>query len=257
MLRKQALLDTVASQRGTRQILSFLAANSVAGAAGATSLAVPWVTVAGSVAANVRNYLVVGLKPGTANLGSVATPAGWTLVTSHIGGGYGGTLGTDTGNTRVFLYIKDGDNTSTGNLTVNITPDGANGVASANMGRLEKTKGTWQPIAVTKGEATVDTNAATYALTTPMVCSRGDVLIYGFAMADDFLNGTALAAGAGLTAMSPPLAKDATNPNGFKMAHVSTGRRAQRGLQLGSQGLTAQVGFILRGPMVIGRMRVR
>jgi hypothetical protein len=257
MLRKQALLDTVASQRGTRQIISFLAANSVAGAAGATSLAVPWVTVAGAVTANVRNYLVVGLKPGTANLGAVATPAGWTLVTSHIGGGYGTTLGADTGNCRVFLYIKDNDNTSTGTLTVNITPDGANGVASANMGRLEKTKGTWQAIATTKGEATVDTTVGSYALATPMVCSRGDVLIYGFTTADDFLNGTALGAGPGLTSMTPPLAKDATNPNGFHMAHVSTGRRAQRGLQLGTQTLTVQPTFICRGPMVIGRMRVR
>lgn len=257
MLRKQALLDAVASQRGTRQIISFLSQTSVVGAAGATSLAVPWVTVAGSVAANVRNIIVVGLKPGTANLGACATPAGWTLVTSHIGGGYGATLGVDTGNCRVFMFIKDGDNTTSGTVTVNITPDGANSAATANMGRLEKTKGTWQAIATTKGEATVDAQAGVYVPTTSLVVSRGDFLMYGFSTADDFLNGSALSAGAGLTAANPPQAKDGLNPNGFHQNHVMTSRRAQRGLTLGTQTLTLQPTFICRGPMIVARMRVR
>lgn len=257
MLRKQALLSAIASQRGTRQILSFTAGTSVIGNAGDTSLAVPWVTTAGAVAANVRNYIVVGLKPGTANLGAIATPAGWTLVTSHIGGGYGATLGADTGNCRVAMFIRDGDNTSAGTVTVNITPDGANGVASANMGRLEKTKGTWQPIATTNGEATLDVVAGVYAPTSSLICSRGDVLIYGFCTADDFLNGSALSAGAGLVGLSPGVARDGTNPNGFHECHVSTGRRAQRGLTLGNQTLTLQPTFICRGPMIVARMRVR
>lgn len=257
MLAKQALLDVVASQRGTRQILSFTAGTSVVGAAGATSLAVPWVPVAGAVAANVRNYIVIGLKPGTANLGAFTTPAGWTLVTDHIGGGFGSTLGADTGNCRVAMYIRDGDNTTAGTVTVNFTPNGANSAATANMGRIEKTKGTWQPIATTKAEATLDVVAGVYAPATPLLVSRGDVLVYGFSTADDFLGGSALTAGAGLAGLSPAMARDGTNPNGFHQNHVSTGRRAQRGLTLGSQTLTLQAGFICRGPMIVARMRVR
>lgn len=49
--------------------------------------------------------LFIGQKPGTANGGSVTTPTGWTLREQLTGaGGYGTTLGIDTGNTNLFIY---------------------------------------------------------------------------------------------------------------------------------------------------------
>jgi hypothetical protein len=67
--------------------------------------------------------LIIGQKPATANGGGVTTPAGFTLRESLAGaGGYGTTLGVDTGNTNLYFYTKD---TVTGsedgtNLTVTL-----------------------------------------------------------------------------------------------------------------------------------------
>lgn len=49
--------------------------------------------------------LFVGQKPSTANGGTVTTPAGWTLREELLAaGGYGTTLGADTGNTNLRVY---------------------------------------------------------------------------------------------------------------------------------------------------------
>lgn len=51
--------------------------------------------------------MFVGQKPSSANSGSVTTPSGWTLVGALTGaGGYGTTLGADTGNTNLRIYAK-------------------------------------------------------------------------------------------------------------------------------------------------------
>jgi hypothetical protein len=261
MLRKQALLMAAASERGTRQIISLGSGPpTFDNAAGATSIDIAWPTTAGSVAANVRTFICIALKPGTANLGAVATPAGWTLVADHIGGGYGATLGVNTGNVRVALFRIDGNNSTAGTVTVGLTPDGGNGVATGNMLRIEKTKGTWQPIVIAKAEATVDTVAAAFNPLPAMKVSRGDFLIYGFAMTDRFLGGTSLAAGTGLVPAVPGLANGGANQLGFHINSTATGRRATRGVNPID---TPQVHTILtaginnRGPMVLARMRVR
>ena len=49
--------------------------------------------------------LFVGQKPSTANGGTVTTPTGWTLRDELTGaGGYGTTVGIDTGNTNLRVY---------------------------------------------------------------------------------------------------------------------------------------------------------
>jgi hypothetical protein len=51
--------------------------------------------------------MFVGQKPSSANGGTVTTPSGWTLVGQLTGaGGYGTTLGADTGNTNLRIYAK-------------------------------------------------------------------------------------------------------------------------------------------------------
>lgn len=262
MLRKQAMLGCVASERFTRQILSVGSGAAIFdNPAGATSINVPW-PPAGSVAANVMTLLILALKPGTANLGNIPTPAGWTAVGSAIGGGWGGTLGVNTGNARIFLFSKAGDNTSAGSLNVTITPDGANGVCIGNMSRIEKTKlaSVWQPVVVSTGDATVaGTNIASFVPTPAMPVSRGDFLIYGFAITEQFLGGTALSSGAGLTFLSPSLAQGCANSLGFRVNSVGTGRRATRGMTAidSPQLHTAPAGVNNRGPMIIARYRVR
>lgn len=262
MLHKQALLQAVASERYTRQIISLgTSAPTFDNAAGATSINVNW-PAAGSVAANTRTFISLALKPGTANLGNIPTPAGWTFVASHIGGGYGATLGVSTGNTRIFLFMKDGDNTSAGSLNVPITPDGANGVCAGCMQRIEKSKLAlvWQPIVISKGDATTaGTNVSSFTPTPPIGVSRGDFLIYGFSIGYYFLGGTTLNAGAGLVGASPSLANGGADQFGYQVNSVCTGRRATRGLQAitDPQLHTAPVGVENRGPMIIARMRVR
>lgn len=87
-------------------------------AAGATSIAPAYPT---GITAGQKLILIVGMKPSTANSGSVTTPAGWTLIGGLTGaGGYGTTLGADTGNTNIWAFERDADGTETGNLTVTV-----------------------------------------------------------------------------------------------------------------------------------------
>lgn len=262
MLRKQAIIEAVAAERFTRQLISVGTSTAIFdNPAGATSINVPW-PPAGSVAANVMTFLILALKPGTANLGNIPTPAGWTFVGSKLGGGFGGTLGVDTGNCWVFIFSKQGDNTAAGSLNVPITPDGANGVCIGNMARIEKTKlaSVWQPVVVSTGEATVNgTNVGSFTPSPAMIVSRGDFLIYGFAITQHFLGGTSLQSGTGLTPNTPSLADGCANALGFGVNSVGTGRRAQRGLNPIDSPFThtAPVGVNNRGPMVMARYRVR
>lgn len=66
--------------------------------------------------------LFVGQKPTTANGGTVTTPTGWTLREELLAaGGYGVTLGADTGNTNLRVYSWNTPVAGqTGNLTVTL-----------------------------------------------------------------------------------------------------------------------------------------
>lgn len=79
--------------------------------------------------------LFVGQKPNAANGGTVTTPAGWTLRESlTAAGGYGATLGIDTGNTNLFVYSWDTPVAGqTGNLAVTV---GTNGICWAFIVRI-------------------------------------------------------------------------------------------------------------------------
>lgn len=79
--------------------------------------------------------LFVGQKPSTANGGTVTTPTGWTLRDSlTAAGGYGTTLGADTGNTNLFVYSWNTPVAGqTGNLTVTL---GTNNISWAFMVRI-------------------------------------------------------------------------------------------------------------------------
>ena len=204
--------------------------------------------------------MAVALKPGTANAGAVATPAGWTLVASHIGGGFASTLGAGTGNTRIFVFRKDADNTTAGTVSVSLTPNGASGIACAVMGRFKKDPDVslGADLSAT-GEATVDTYNGSFAPSALRV-AVGDVLFYGFAMALHVTGSASLNAGAspGLVSMTPSLASGPGSSSGFAVSCVSSVRRARRGLALPTQllMLNPPTGNA-RGAMVVARLRVR
>ncbi len=79
--------------------------------------------------------LFVGQKPSTANGGTVTTPTGWTLREELTGaGGYGTTLGADTGNTNLLVYSWNTPVAGqTGTLAVTL---GVNNVTWAFMVRI-------------------------------------------------------------------------------------------------------------------------
>jgi hypothetical protein len=87
------------------------------------------------IAANDILVLVVGQKPSTANGGTVTTPTGWTLIESVLAaGGYGTTLAADTGNTNLFIYVKNTvTGTEAGNLTITV---GTNNICWATIIRV-------------------------------------------------------------------------------------------------------------------------
>ncbi|MEK7520385.1 MAG: fibronectin type III domain-containing protein [Patescibacteria group bacterium] len=113
-----------------------------------------------SIAANNLLMLVIGMKPSVANGGSVTTPSGWTAVPSGSltgAGGYGVTLGADTGNTNVFTYYKVAAGTESGTLAVTIA---SNGVSWAQMYRYTNASGSWS-VAGTTGS---DTSAGSVSI---------------------------------------------------------------------------------------------
>jgi hypothetical protein len=111
------------------------------------------------VAAGDLLVLIIGMKPSAASSGSVATPESWTPITSLTGaGGYGATLGGDTGNTNVFAYYKIAEGNETGSLRVRLT---TNNISWAQMYRLTNATQDWS-IAGTTGS---DTTAGNVSIT--------------------------------------------------------------------------------------------
>lgn len=146
-----------------------------------------------SIAANDVLVLIVGQKPSTANGGTVTTPSGWTLRDSITGqGGYGATLGADTGNTNLFIYTKDTvAGTETGNLTVTV---GTNNVCWGIIVRIPGGGGTSFSFGTADGgrataptSAVAFTNALTNGATAPNL-QNGDMAIWAMCIPTDVLN---------------------------------------------------------------------
>lgn len=95
---------------------------------GGTSVAPPYPA---DVQAGDVFLLFVGQKPSVANSGTVTTPAGYNPLGSLTGaGGYGTTLGVDTGNCNLFGYAAFAVGTETGTLPVTV---GTNNVCWAQL----------------------------------------------------------------------------------------------------------------------------
>ena len=130
--------------------------------------------------------LFVGQKPSTANGGTVTTPTGWTLRESlTAAGGYGATLGADTGNTNLFVYSWDTPVAGqTGNLTVTV---GTNNVCWAFMVRILG-GGSYSYGSADGQQAATPTSPMTNALTNGATATNfqaGDLAIWAMCIPTD------------------------------------------------------------------------
>lgn len=129
--------------------------------------------------------LIVGQKPSTANGGTVTTPTGWTLRSSLTGaGGYGATLGADTGNTNLFVYTKDSvTGSETGTLSVTV---GTNNVCWAAIIRVPDSGGTISYAAATGQQSTTPTASLSVSLSSASITAKqGDVLLTAMCIPTD------------------------------------------------------------------------
>lgn len=152
------------------------------GAAGAVAYsAVSGTSVAPAYPAGITAgqmlVLIIGQKPTTANGGTVATPAGWTLAGSVLAkGGFGSTTGAGVGNTNVFVFTKVAAS-ETGTLTVTV---GDNNVCWAHISRWATTSSGWAAAGFASGAEERDSISAAAVTTTSIGAQGGDMLVGAF-----------------------------------------------------------------------------
>jgi hypothetical protein len=210
--------------------------------------------------ANVGDLLLlgVGAKPSTANASSCPTPTNWKLAFSRTNaGGYGTTLGADTGNSSTYVFWRQVDGTESGNVTASpANSDCCWGI----IYRFTKTKGTWD-IAGTSGTDTSAGNLSTLMDTDPGIVG-GDMIVYFFTDPTNANPGANLSGSAmsctgvtfgTVTELAEPVTSFGNNVAGlFLAAPVSAGDSAGN---LTTVTATAVTGTNVRGPGVMVRLR--
>lgn len=134
------------------------------------------------ITAGQKLLLVIGMKPSTANSGSVTTPSGWTAEGSITGaGGYGTTLGADTGNTNLFVFSKDANGTESGTLSVTVAN---NNVCWGKIARVPVGSKPGFSIAMTTGSDTTAGNVSITGAANPGV-TAGDRVVCAMCIPTD------------------------------------------------------------------------
>ncbi|MEM2889746.1 MAG: hypothetical protein QW358_00140, partial [Candidatus Hadarchaeum sp.] len=124
----------------------------------------------------------VGMKPSTANSGSVTTPSGWTLIlNSGWMGGYGTTLGADTGNTCLWAFYKIATGSESGTLTISLS---TNNVSWAQMYLFRNTTKLWD-VAGTWGSDNTSGTAVSVAFVSDPDVKGGDYILGAFCIPTD------------------------------------------------------------------------
>ena len=220
-----------------------------------------------SIAANDILVLIIGQKPSTANGGTVTTPTGWTLRESITGqGGYGTTLGADTGNTNLFVYTKDTvAGTETGSLSVTV---GTNNVCWGLIMRIPGGGSTSESFGSADGgrataptSAVAFTNLLTNGATAPNF-QAGDLAIWAMCIPTDVLGGTGFSAptisATGATFATPTETEEPSSGTGNDIG----GFVAYAAVTAGTSTAAPTVGATatgtvtnVRGPLVLLRIR--
>ncbi len=127
-----------------------------------------------TVAAGNLLLLIIGMKPSTANSGSVTTPSGWTELTSIVGaGGYGTTLSADSGNSNLFAYYKRASGSESGNLSVTVS---TNNICWAQIIKFTNATGGWSVANATGSDTTGDASLSISFSSDPGV-TAGDFVV--------------------------------------------------------------------------------
>lgn len=104
--------------------------------------------------------ILVGMKPSAANTGDVGPVSGYTEVTPQVfGGGYGSTLGVDTGNTLIAAFARVADGTEGTTRTVPFTGQNIVWVWGA---RLSNATGLWDVAGATGEDTTAGSVSVTF-----------------------------------------------------------------------------------------------
>lgn len=208
--------------------------------------------------------LFVGQKPSTANGGTVTTPTGWTLQDALTGaGGYGTTLGADTGNTNLRVYSWDAPvagQTGTRSVTLSgngvswafivriPTGGGAISYGSAD-GQQTATPGTSMAVALANGATATNFEAGDKAIWA--MCIPTDVTTPSQFSAQSITASGATFATA--TELNEPDSQTGNDIGGYSAyAHVNSGSSTT------APTVTVTVGGTrtnVRGPVVLVRVR--
>ena len=131
--------------------------------------------------------LFVGQKPSTANGGTVTTPTGWTLREEiTAAGGYGATLGADTGNTNLRVYSWNtpvAGQTGTQSVTLAV-----NNVSWAFIVRVPTSGGTLSYGSADGQRTTTPTSPMSIALTngaSATAFTTGDIAVWAMCIPTD------------------------------------------------------------------------
>jgi hypothetical protein len=205
--------------------------------------------------------MFVGMKPSTANSGSITTPSGWTLVGNLNGaGGYGTTLGVDTGNTNLYIFAKvavagdSGASVSVAHATCN--------VRWAQTQAFRSATGAWTtPHGFASGSDTTAGSVSATLSANPGIAT-GDMLAWAMCIPTDvttpsqFSAHTCTATGATIASVTETSEPDTSSGNdlgGFTARASCTAGTATAAPVVGATagGTTTNV----RGPICMIRMR--
>ena len=133
--------------------------------------------------------LFVGQKPSTANGGTVTLPDDWTLIEEITGaGGYGTTLGADTGNTNLRIYSWDNPVAGqTGTRSVTLSQ---NNVSWAFIVRVPTGGGTLSYGSADGSRTTAPTSGTPFSIAltdgaSPTAFTAGDIAIWAMCIPTD------------------------------------------------------------------------
>ena len=235
----------------------------VAGAAAYGTTPVSPAYPAGILATDIV-LLFVGQKPTIANSGTVTTPTGWTLREELIAaGGYGTTLGADTGNTNLRVYSWNSPVAGqTGNLAVTTA---TTNIAWAFIVRIPTGGGTKSYGSADGQRTTTPTSPMSIALTNGATATNfqtGDLAIWAMCIPTDVTTPSQFSAqsvtATGATFATAVELNEPDSATGNDIGGYSAYASVSSGSSTTAPTVTATLAGTLtnvRGPVVLLRLR--
>lgn len=213
-----------------------------------------------TVADREKCLLFIGQKPSTANSGSITTPGGFSLLGSLTGaGGYGATLGADTGNTNIYVYERDCDGTE-GGTSISLA-HGTTNVLWTRMVYATSSTGFWASSTAATGSDTTAGSVSITAASDPGFQS-GDLAIWAMCIPTDVTTPSQFSAHAitatGATFGSATEIGEADSTTGNDIGGYLAYASVTSGTSSAAPTFTATAGGTttnVRGPGIVVRLR--